>query len=131
MKHYVADTHAVLWFFADASKLGSQARRVFETLGVRSTVYVSSVSLWEVAVLYERGHVRLPLGFSAWRAQLAVTDGFRLEALLPEDIEEARALGPIADPFDRLLAGTALRLSASLITKDERLRRSRRVRTLW
>ena len=131
MKHYLADTHAVLWFFAEPSRLGPQAKRVFDALGVRSTIHVSTVSLWEVAALSERGYVRLPLGFSAWRAQLAATDGFRLEALLPEDIDEARALGPIADPFDRLLAGTALRLTASLITKDERLRRARQVRTLW
>lgn len=55
----------------------------------------------------------------------------RIEPLLPEDIEEARGLGAVADPFDRLLGGTALRLSAPLISKDSRLKRLRGVRTMW
>ena len=44
--------------------------------------------------------------------------GFPLEALTPEDVDEARGLGMLIDPFDRLIAGTALRLGLPLMTND-------------
>jgi PIN domain nuclease of toxin-antitoxin system len=37
----------------------------------------------------------------------------------------------LVDPFDRLIAGTAIRLDAPLITGDERIRASGLVRTIW
>lgn len=131
MKHYVADTHALVWFLSTPDKLGPQATRIFELLGSGSVVHVSVITLWEVALLHEQGHLRLPSGFSAWRARLSVLEGIRVEPLLVEDIEEARGIGAVADPFDRLLAGTALRLSAPLISKDRLLKRLRGLRTVW
>jgi PIN domain nuclease of toxin-antitoxin system len=35
------------------------------------------------------------------------------------------------DPFDRLIAGTAIRLDAPLITGDELIHASGLVRTIW
>jgi PIN domain nuclease of toxin-antitoxin system len=55
----------------------------------------------------------------------------RVEPFLPEDVEDARGIAAVAEPFDRLLAATALRLSAPLISKDARLKRLRGLRTLW
>jgi PIN domain nuclease of toxin-antitoxin system len=46
-------------------------------------------------------------------------------------VEEARSLGSLRDPHDRLIGGTALRLGAALITADHRLRRERNLRTVW
>ena len=48
-----------------------------------------------------------------------------------QDVREARGLTALVDPFDRLIAGTALRLDAPLLTLDERIRRSGLVRTVW
>ena len=35
------------------------------------------------------------------------------------------------DPADRFIAATALHLGASLVTKDKKLRLSRKVQTIW
>jgi PIN domain nuclease of toxin-antitoxin system len=47
------------------------------------------------------------------------------------DVREARGLAALVDPFDRLIAGTAIRLDLPLITGDERIRTSGLVRTVW
>ncbi len=43
---------------------------------------------------------------------------------------EARSLRALADPFDRLIAGTALRLGVPLISADARIAASA-VKTVW
>jgi len=54
-----------------------------------------------------------------------------IEPLVWDDIREVRGLAELLDPFDRLIAGTAIRLDAPLITGDERISASGLVRTIW
>jgi PIN domain nuclease of toxin-antitoxin system len=133
VKRFVADTHAVLWFVGGQRRLlGSRARRVFSELGTgRAEVLVSVVSLWEIAILHDEGAIRLPAGFTAWCDGLAAVAGLRIEPLTRGDVEEARSLRALRDPHDRLIAGTALRLAAPLVTADRRLRRHERLQTIW
>ena len=131
MKRYLADTHALLWFLSAPQKLGRKAERVFATLGESSEIGVSTVSLWEIAVLHDEGRVRLSAGFSAWHEALARLPGVRIEPLFGEDVEEARSLRSLVDPFDRLIAGTALRLGVPLISRDRRIGKERRLRLIW
>lgn len=42
-----------------------------------------------------------------------------------------RALASMRDPFDRLIAGTAVRLGLPVLTNDDLIVRSGRVRTYW
>ena len=133
MRRYVADTHAVLWFFArEVRRLGRRARRVLETAdGVSVGVVVSVISLWEVAQLADARRVRLPSGYTAWCDQLEQLPGMHLEPLLRDDVEMARSLMALPDSSDRLIAGTALRLGAPLLTGDGRIAASGRVPVLW
>ena len=94
-------------------------------------VLVSVVSLWEIAMLHDDAAIRLTAGFSAWCDALVSVEGLRIEPLLLGDVEEARALRGLRDPHDRLIGGTALRLSVELITGDARMRRETRLRTVW
>jgi predicted nucleic acid-binding protein len=54
-----------------------------------------------------------------------------MEPLLPEDVDEARALAGLRDAFDRMIAGTALRLGLPLLTRDEAMTQLTRLRTWW
>lgn len=131
MKRYLADTHAVLWFLSAPEKLGRKAARAFATLGESSEISISTVTLWEVAVLHDEGQLRLSAGFSAWHEALAGLPGVRIEPLFPDDVEEARSLRNLVDPFDRLIAGTALRLGVPFISRDRRIGKERRLRIVW
>ena len=75
MKHYLADTHALLFHLSQPNRLGAAARRAFDGLGSTATIHVSSLSLWEVALLHEKGHVRLAAGYSAWADAIAEASG--------------------------------------------------------
>ncbi len=131
MKRYVADTHALLWYVAGSSRLGRAAARVFEGMGTSTEVCVSSISLWEIAQLSDLGHIELPNGYAAWCDALERLAGLRIEPLFADDVEEARRLGALRDPFDRLIGGTALRLGAPVLSADRRLRAERRLRVVW
>jgi PIN domain nuclease of toxin-antitoxin system len=79
----------------------------------------------------ERGRVKSSLRFEDWHDRVVQVPGFPVEPMLWEDLREARGLAALVDPFDRLIAGTALRLDAPLITGDQRIRTSGLVRTVW
>ena len=82
-------------------------------------------------MLLERGRVKSSLSFNEWHDRVAQSPGLPIEPLAWEDIREARGLVALVDPFDRLIAGTAIHLDAPLITGDERIRASGLVRTIW
>jgi PIN domain nuclease of toxin-antitoxin system len=127
----VVDTHALVWYLAGPERrLSARARRAFsEAEAGRSALHVPVTVLMELVLLEQRG--RLRISYRDLREQLALRPGFPLEATLPEDVDEARALGMLVDPFDRLIAGTALRLGVPLLTNDTLITNSKKVSTYW
>jgi PIN domain nuclease of toxin-antitoxin system len=125
------DTHAWVGWMLGSSDLSSTEHAALNGFPVERRPYLSAISLWEVAALHNAGHLRLRAGFSAWHESLAGLPGIRIEALSGADVEEARSLRNLVDPFDRLIAGTALRLGVPLITRDGRVAKERRVRVVW
>ncbi len=130
---YVTDTHALVFYVTGAlRRLSPRCRAIFRRAeDERDRVFVPIVCFFEIALLLERGRLRSRMGFDAWREVVAAQPGFPIEELGWEDVREARGLASLVDPFDRLIAGMALRLDAPLLTGDERMRRSGLVRTIW
>jgi len=130
---YVTDTHPLVFYaIGETRKLGRKALRVFTQAERRqAAIYIPTVSFFELALLLESGKVRSGLPFSEWKARVEESGLFIVEPLTWEDIEEARSLAALIDPFDRLIAGTANRLRCPLITRDSRIAKSRLVTTVW
>ena len=63
-------------------------------------------------MLLERGRVKSSLSFADWHDRVAQFPALPIEPLVWDDIREARGLEVLGDPFDRLIAGTAIRLDA-------------------
>lgn len=56
MSAFVADTHAAIWYLSRSAKLSTPARTVMnEVCQAGEPVYVSAISLVEVAYLVEKG----------------------------------------------------------------------------
>ena len=127
----VVDTHALAWhLYGENRRLSSRVRRAFSAADSgNSRIHVPVAVLMELVLLEQLG--RLRISYRALREQLALRPGFPLEAVTPEDVDEARGLGALVDPFDRLIVGTALRLGLPLMTKDELITNSKRVPTFW
>ena len=130
---YVTDTNALIFFVTDhTSRMGRQCARIFHRAEQeRDHVHVPIVCFFELAQLIERGRLRSSFDFNEWYETVRQFPGLPIEPLVWEDIREARGLAALVDPFDRMIAGTALRLDAPLITPDERIRASGLLRTVW
>ena len=129
---FVTDTHAITYYAGRKySRLSRRSLRLFEEAeAAKVVIYVPTVALWEITGLIKSGLVELPSRFDRWCRELERKAGFVVEPLFWSDIHEARSL-PFRDPFDCLIAGTAIRLGFPLITKDQVIADSGLVETVW
>ena len=111
------DTHALLWFLTNDSSLNARARGAIEDSA--NTTHVSSVSLWEVAIKFALGKLKLPAPYADIFPRQLELNGF---ALLPITPAHCAALLTLPfhhrDPFDRLLLAQAKAESMTLVTDD-------------
>jgi PIN domain nuclease of toxin-antitoxin system len=128
------DTHALVWWVATPARIPVNARRLLDaTIDSGGSVAASSISIWEVAMLVERGRLELSMPVDDWISHL---EALPFLQFVPVDNRIAvRAVTlekfPHRDPADRIIVATALGLGASLITADARLRAYRRLTTVW
>lgn len=114
------DTHIWLWSVLDPSRLSD---RISSLLRKRSSeLWLSPISLWELAVLSERGRIHLHGGLWRWIDEARRSAPIR-EAPLTGEIVRAmdRVELPHRDPADRFLAATAAALDLHLVTSDAKL----------
>lgn len=114
------DTHVAIWAVSDPARIPRQIQSLIETEADR--VFVSHISLWEIAIKYQLGrHSAPPMSASATIADL-LGAGF---VLLPLGLEHVLAFERVptlhSDPYDRLLVAQALLEGLSLVTHDSRL----------
>ena len=130
----VLDTHAVIWYLSGSKQLSSIARGIIATEERNGeSIFVSAISLVEVVYLAERG--RLP---SAALRSLgdALRDPAGSMVVAPLDAAVAEAVQQISrvaapDMPDRIIAATAVRLNAELVTRDRRLHAALKNRAVW
>ena len=129
---FVTDTHPIVHYAQGKhSRLGHKALQLFKDAeDGKSVIHVPTVVLWEIADLISADIIKLPTRFDHWYRELDGKQGFILEPLAAQDVNEARHL-PFKDPFDCLIAGTSLRLGFPLITKDRAITDSGLLETIW
>lgn len=117
MRSLVADTHALVWHLTEPRRLGKGAARALAAADEgRLLCHVPAICLVEVALLHERGRLRVGLG-----QVLEVLAGHAGYAVLPLDIEQAvefAGLVGLKDPMDRLIAAAARVVGAPLVSAD-------------
>lgn len=124
----VADTHTLIWWILEPNKLSPAAFRAIDSA---DEIGIAAISTWEVGMLSRR-RVALDLEPAAWLRGIVEA---RNVSVLPITIE----IGVLAagfhdilrDPIDCLIAATALTHNAPLVTKDDRIRKSGVVETIW
>ena len=96
-------------------------------------IAISAISAWEVAMLEARGRIALDRPASQWIRAALDADPRIVPAPLTASIavRAARLDGLPGDPADRFIYATARERGASLVTRDEALRRHDPARTIW
>ncbi len=110
------DTHVALWAITDDPRLSAKARDMIAA--PRATIWISSVSLWEISIKFGLAKGDMPVsGTDAMR--FFTESGYRFLAIEPEHTIAVEAL-PFHhhDPFDRLLVAQALVEPMRLMTHD-------------
>jgi PIN domain nuclease of toxin-antitoxin system len=126
------DTHVIIWLMMDEERLSVKVREAIVEARIEGeSLAYSPLSLYEIA--YAAGRKRLRLN-SATPEFIAAIEA-RLEPLplttaivicaaeLPEPFH--------GDPFDRVIAATAIVHGCTLVTHDLEIRRSSVCKTLW
>lgn len=129
----VLDTHALLWWVNDPTTLSIPAKNAIDAAAESGSVHVSCISSWEIALLVERGRLRLALDVRDW---ICRCEALPFLTFVPLDnaiaVESVRLPDfPHADPADRIIAATALSLGAVLVTRDDKLQNYPQIKTLW
>lgn len=126
------DTHAAIWLLVEPSKLSPPALAAIRTAREQDQVIACSVmSLFEIAYLVNRN--RLSLNSPVPEFLTAVQEHLVIVGLTAETAIAAAQFATTmhGDPIDRLIAATALSRDCTLITIDNKLRKSGVCRTLW
>jgi PIN domain nuclease of toxin-antitoxin system len=112
------DTQVAIWALNEPRRLGSLAREIIAD--ERNEIYVSVVSVWEIAIKFALVKRRGAPPFSGAIAyQLFVAAEYRLLDVKPAHAVAVESLPLLhADPFDRMLIAQALSEPLRLITAD-------------
>lgn len=111
------DTHVLLWALADSPRLSTRAREVLTD--PENECWISSASVWEIAIKVALGKHRL--GFPLARLESALAEaGFQsLDVTVRHALALERIATPHADPFDRLLLAQCEVETLRLLTTDK------------
>lgn len=114
------DTHAFVWAVLSPALLGEQARRLIGA--PRTRRFISAASLYEMSLKVSLGKWPEAEAILADLDDIAQEGGYTLLAIHPTHAMRAGRL-PMhhRDPFDRLLAGTALQEDYALCSADTTL----------
>ncbi|WP_028209838.1 type II toxin-antitoxin system VapC family toxin [Paraburkholderia mimosarum] len=112
-------THIALWAIADSPKLPAAARDLI--LAPTSTIYVSTASIWEIAIKHMLQRGDMPLSGEAALHYFRQA-GYRIPPIEAVHVTAVESL-PLHhhDPLDRLLVAQALTEPLRLISHDRRV----------
>ena len=111
------DTHALVWLASDQEQLTEQGRTAIRRAAGR--LFLSAISSLEIELLVKRNRLELPLPPERFLPAAVQQHGL-VEIPLDSTIAlTAAALPDIHnDPFDRVLAATAIVHRLTLLSKD-------------
>jgi len=117
------DTHTLVWLMEGNDRLSASSRDFVEGAAQRGELYLSAISIWEVAMLEAKGRLTFQQDCRAWVRDVLAAPGLRLAQLTPDiAVDSTRLPGDLhGDPADRIIAATARSLGAVLVTADSRI----------
>jgi PIN domain nuclease of toxin-antitoxin system len=116
--NYLLDTHTFLWYINDDPMLSTTAKVLMAD--IENTVYLSSASIWEMAIKVSLGKLEVPSPFHEFVDRQLSANSIRLLEIKVEHFGLVATL-PFhhPDPFDRLLIAQSLTDNVAIIGRDE------------
>jgi PIN domain nuclease of toxin-antitoxin system len=116
MTAYLIDTHVLAWSLIDPAQIAPHAR---DMLVSGAEVYVPPCCLYEIAAKVRKGAWDAMAPHLAYLDTLCLGQGFRAAPFsLRMSLISGALDWPHRDPFDRMIAATAIEMAIPLISKD-------------
>ena len=119
-RSYLFDTHALL-FWVSREGVSEEFVSFFDRQDAQGRLHVSSMSIWETALLVRKGRLEIA-DVHAWKNDLLANTQLRL--ISPSEVEliDSTLLPDLhGDPFDRALVAQARHRRLALVSRDARL----------
>ena len=125
------DTHALVWAVAESRQLSRPALAAVRKARKDGGLAIAAVTLWELAMLLARGRIQT---YGTLEASLRMlVEGVTIRPLTAEIAALATQFPDDypRDPANRLIGATARAEGLALVTRDEGIRRSPLLKTIW
>lgn len=127
---YVTDTHGFIWYLTGDKKIGKKAKKIFDnTEEGEDTIVVPTIVLAECFHVLEKG--KYILKFKNVLDKMEIGWNY---TTIPLDLNVVRnivKLKKINELHDKIIVASAKILEADVITKDEEIKESGYVKTIW
>ena len=116
------DTHVLLWWLVDDTRISEKARRVLANSG--SEIYFSAASSWELSIKVALGRLELPAP-----PRTLIPKVLREQSIQSLDVTHAHALAVAElpphhrDTFDRMLVAQARLEKLAIVSGDPMIAR--------
>jgi PIN domain nuclease of toxin-antitoxin system len=114
------DTHVWVHYINATPGLRPETIRTIDKALISGSVFISVISIWEIALLVRLKRLALQTTVSQWAEQALKLPGTSLLAFTPEiAIDSVDLPGPMhKDPSDRIVVSTARIERLTLVTRD-------------
>ena len=127
------DTHVLAWLVAQPEKLSRTAASAIRRARASDGLALSDISLWELAFLFSRGALRSHGTVENIVQSFVTHSGVNVRPITAEIAALATQFpeGYPKDPADRIIGATARAEGIALVTRDEKVRSSPLIKTIW
>ena len=117
------DTQVLVWSSFGDERLSAVSRNRLADAMLEGELFMSPISAWEIAMLADKGRLRLEMPAQDWIAQAAQSHGVRWTGLLPRTAATAGSLpGRLhGDPADRIIIASAREAGCPVLTSDRKI----------
>ena len=127
------DTHVLAWLVSRPEKLSRPAAAAIRRARNSDGVAIADITIWELSMLFVRQVLRAPSTIERAVEEILERTGVNVRSITPE-IAALAAQFPhdySHDPADRLIGATARAEGIALVTRDEKIRSSVLLKTIW
>lgn len=122
IKKLTLDTHVIIWYL-EGINLSPHQISVIEEARNSDTLFLSSISIWEIAMLSTKGKLNFSITMNDFLDKLTSVVGVKLIDLTPEILIESCNLINYAhkDPADRMIVASCRKIDSHLMTFDQKI----------
>jgi len=127
----ILDTQVWIWWSTGSERLSINHRQLIDDTE-RDGIAISTISIWEVAMLVSKGRLDLGESVDSWLGRVLDIPTLHLLPLSPAVlVESTRLPGEFhSDPADRIIVATARSMGTVLLTTDGKILMYNEVRTV-